>query len=161
MLHRLLPLSKGRPRPHATWNWRLASSRLPTWLPCILTLSGSNGVLIKCPEPALARTEGPALHAPPTNYRFLNHNSGLAQHPELWFKEFVISWGRMERGAFGAGKGWFWALGVGTPFDPDKVKMHGSHVGSLDEAKRQFQVAWGTWPTLLSGNETGEALARR
>ena len=37
-----------------------------------------------------------------------------------------------------AGKGWFWALGVGTPFDPDKVKMHGSHVDSLDEAKRQF-----------------------
>ena len=45
-----------------------------------------------------------------------------------------------------AGKGWFWALGVGTPFDPDKVKMHGSHVD-----KRQFQAAWDKWwsgPTL-------------
>src|SRR4029077_13310648 len=29
---------------HAAWNYRLASSRLSTWLPCILTLSGSNGV---------------------------------------------------------------------------------------------------------------------
>ena len=40
-----------------------------------------------------------------------------------------------------------WALGVGTPFDPDKVKMHGSHVDSLDEAKakRQFQAAWEMW----------------
>ena len=44
-----------------------------------------------------------------------------------------------------AGKGWFWALGVGTPFDPDKVKMQGSHVDSLDEAKRQFQAAWDKW----------------
>ena len=44
-----------------------------------------------------------------------------------------------------AGKGWFWALGVGTPFDPDKVKMHGSGVESLDEAKRQFQVARDKW----------------
>src|SRR4051794_9627098 len=44
-----------------------------------------------------------------------------------------------------AGKGWFWALGVGTPFDPDKVRMHGSHVDSLDDAKRQFQIAWDKW----------------
>jgi hypothetical protein len=44
-----------------------------------------------------------------------------------------------------AGKGWFWALGVGTPFDPDKIKMRGSHVDSLDEAKRQFQTAWDKW----------------
>ena len=42
-----------------------------------------------------------------------------------------------------AGKGWFWSLGVGTPFDPDKVKMHGSHVDSLDKAKRQIPSSVG------------------
>jgi|SoimicmetaTmtLAB_FD_contig_91_46391_length_1373_multi_1_in_0_out_0_2 hypothetical protein len=41
-------------------------------------------------------------------------------------------------------KGWGWALGVGTPFDPDKVKTNG-YVGSLEEAKRQFQNTWTSW----------------
>ena len=41
-------------------------------------------------------------------------------------------------------KGWGWALGVGTPFDPDKVKTNG-YVGSLEEAKQQFQNAWTSW----------------
>jgi hypothetical protein len=68
----------------------------------------------------------------------------------------LADWLDQER----AGKGWFWALGVGTPFDPDKVKVHGSHVDSLDEAKRQFQVAWEMYGrTLLSGNKAAEALA--
>ena len=47
-----------------------------------------------------------------------------------------------QRGTCGQGL----VLGVGTPFDPDKVKMHGSHVD-----KRQFQAAWDKWwsgPTL-------------
>jgi hypothetical protein len=87
----------------------------------------------------------------------------LAPPAYAHLKEFVVVSGNWQIGSISeerAGKGWFWALGVGTPFDPDKVKMHGSHVDSLDEAKRQFQVAWEMYGrTLLSGNETGEALA--
>jgi hypothetical protein len=42
-------------------------------------------------------------------------------------------------------KGWGWALGVGTPFDPSKVKLHGSGLASLEEAKTHLQVAWNIW----------------
>jgi hypothetical protein len=37
--------------------------------------------------------------------------------------------------------------GVGVPFDTDMIKTNG-YVRSLDEAKAQFQVAWGTWADL-------------
>jgi hypothetical protein len=37
--------------------------------------------------------------------------------------------------------------GVGVPFDTDMIKTNG-YVESLDEAKAQFQVAWGTWADL-------------
>ena len=65
----------------------------------------------------------------------------LAPPAYAHLKEFVVVSGNWQIGSISeerAGKGWFWALGVGTLFDPDKVKMHGSHVDSLDEAKRQF-----------------------
>jgi hypothetical protein len=72
----------------------------------------------------------------------------LAPPAYAHLKEFAVLSGNWQIGAISeerAGKGWFWALGVGTPFDPDKVKMHGSHVDSLEEAKRQFQAAWERW----------------
>ena len=85
----------------------------------------------------------------------------LAPPAYAHLKEFVVLSGNWQIGSISeerAGKGWFWALGVGTPFDPDKVKMHGSHVDSLDEAsgsskQRGDVVGVGTLP---SGNETGE-----
>jgi hypothetical protein len=42
------------------------------------------------------------------------------------------------------GKGWFWALGVGVPFDPETLKTNG-RVDSYEEAKRRFQIAWDAW----------------
>ena len=56
-----------------------------------------------------------------------------------------------------AGKGWFWALGVGTPFDPDKVKMHGAtstaSMRPSASSKWRGRSGW-NGPTLLSGNKT-------
>ena len=72
----------------------------------------------------------------------------LAPPAYAHLKEYVVLSANWQIGSISeerAGKGWFWALGVGTPFDLDKVKMHGSHVDSLDEAKRQFQGAWEMW----------------
>ena len=75
-----------------------------------------------------------ATHLPPPAYAHL--------------KEYAVLSGNWQIGAISeerAGKGWFWSLGVGVPFDPDKVRMRGQHVESLDEAKRQFQIAWEAW----------------
>ena len=69
----------------------------------------------------------------------------LAPPAYAHLKEYVVLSGSCwldQRGTCGQGL----VLGVGTPFDPDKVKMHGSHVD-----KRQFQAAWDKWwsgPTL-------------
>jgi hypothetical protein len=70
----------------------------------------------------------------------------LAPPAYAHLKEYAVLSGNWQIGSISeerAGKGWFWALGVGTPFDPDKVKMHGSHVDSLDEAKRQISSGLG------------------
>jgi hypothetical protein len=72
----------------------------------------------------------------------------LAPPAYAHLKEYAVLSGNWQIGSISeerVGKGWFWALGVGTPFDPDRVKMHRSHVDSLDEAKRQFQAAWDKW----------------
>jgi hypothetical protein len=57
------------------------------------------------------------------------HATHLAPPAYAHLKEFVVLSGNWQIGSISeerAGKGWFWALGVGTPFDPDKVKMHAS-----------------------------------
>jgi hypothetical protein len=89
-------------------------------------LSQSTVVFWTIPAPS---KEARATHLAPPAYAHL--------------KEYVVLSGNWQIGTISeesAGKGWFWALGVGTPFDPD-----GSHVDSLDEAKRQFQAAWEKW----------------
>ena len=72
--------------------------------------------------------------------------SHLAPPAYAHLKEYVVLSGNWRIGSISekrAGKGWFWALGVGTPFDPDKVKMHGSQ-STPDEAKRSSR-AWEKW----------------
>jgi hypothetical protein len=54
----------------------------------------------------------------------------LAPPAYAHLKEYVVLSGSWQIGSISeerAGKGWFWSLGVGTPFDLDKVRMHGSH----------------------------------
>jgi hypothetical protein len=53
----------------------------------------------------------------------------LAPPAYAHLKEYAVLSGNWQIGSISEerdGKGWFWALGVGVPFDPDKVRMDGS-----------------------------------